>query len=155
MARKLQSPEEHAAKIRNRQLRKFYDSFKAKDPSSCWLWEAGVIKGTGYGRTSWIWTTTTEKRAYYIGAHQLAWCLHNGVEVEDIPMDPTSPTRRMSVCHSNSCLSKLCVNPDHLRLDTNEENARDFDKTGKRSETVKKGHITRKLSALSFCAKVL
>ena len=144
MGRVRQDLAEHRIKIRNRQLQKFYSCFTVGPPDACWMWTGGVIKGSGYGRASWISVSVRSKKIYYIGAHQLAWCLHNGVEVDAIPMDPTSPTRRMSVCHSDACVSKLCVNPAHLRLDTNRENFRDFSRIGRRSAVIKKGHETRR-----------
>lgn len=49
-----------------------------------------------------------------LGAHVAAWMLWTGM-----PVPPG-----MDVCHN--CTEKLCVNPNHLRVDSHGENMRDI-----------------------------
>lgn len=71
--------------------------------SGCWLWEEHVcIKG--YGRIRY----RGKKRQ----AHRVSWIIHRG----EIPLG-------MNVLHK--CDVTGCVNPDHLFLGTDTDNARD------------------------------
>jgi hypothetical protein len=71
--------------------------------SGCWLW-CGTISGDGYGSL------------FYAGrshrAHRVAWAEEHGEDPGD-----------GHVMHS--CDTPLCVNPDHLKLGTHQENMAD------------------------------
>lgn len=71
--------------------------------SSCWLW-TGATTYNGYGRFY-----TGQK---VTGAHQFSYELYNG----DIPS---------GLCVLHICDIRLCVNPNHLRLGTYQDNNQD------------------------------
>lgn len=73
--------------------------------SGCWLW-LGWTNCNGYGEIH------TGRPYGKIQAHRLSWILHKG----EIPAG-------MQVLHH--CDVRPCVNPDHLWLGTNDDNARD------------------------------
>ena len=75
-----------------------------RDDGECWMWKQSV-GSHGYGQTFDGITVRL--------AHRVAWALANG---QQIPND-------MTVDHI--CRNRTCVNPAHLRLLTNEDNARD------------------------------
>lgn len=77
--------------------------------AGCWLW-MGHCSGR-YGRMR-VGGNKAE------GAHRLSWRLHRG----EIPAG-------MLVCHK--CDTPLCVNPDHLFIGTDADNARDRDSKGR------------------------
>lgn len=82
----------------------FWDHADLLPNGQCWLWKQSVASH-GYGNT---WDGTTVRLA-----HRVAWALWHR---EQIP-------EGMTVDHI--CRQRRCINPDHLRLLTNLENARD------------------------------
>lgn len=75
------------------------------DASGCWVWQ-GATTSTGYGV---FWLDGKQERA-----HRAAWLLHRG----------SIPEGR-HVLHT--CDVRACVNPDHLYLGDDLDNARDRD----------------------------
>lgn len=77
--------------------------------SGCWLWLGGTTPN-GYGRAS-------TARAHVV-AHRVFYAYHKG----PIPDG-------LQVCHK--CDTRLCVNPDHLFLGTQSDNANDMYRKGR------------------------
>lgn len=87
-------------------MHKWVDRFWAKVnkiPDGCWLWTAAQFKPTGYGQ--FRFEGTSEK------AHRISYEILVGPIPEGMELDHT--------CHN-----RLCVNPEHLRLATRLQNAR-------------------------------
>ena len=76
----------------------------------CWLW-TGQQTHSKYGQIN--------SRFTRILAHRLSWMIYRG----PIP-------EHLDVLHE--CDVKICVNPDHLKLGTDQENANDVGNHGKR-----------------------
>ena len=76
-------------------------------PNGCWVW-TGYPDTHGYGR----FRIFIDGVIRYTGAHRAAWLAYRG----DIPAD------HLQLDHL--CRNRLCCNPDHLELVTNQENAR-------------------------------
>ncbi len=88
------------------------DRFKAKvavSPTGCWEW-MGSLRPSGYGQFRFKGTTEL--------AHRVAWILFKG----DIPQN-SSYYKTMNVLHR--CDNPRCVNPDHLFLGDQFDNAVD------------------------------
>lgn len=81
----------------------FWDKVNVGAPDACWMWLQSV-GSHGYGQT---WDGKTVRLA-----HRVAWTVWHG---EQIP-------EGMTIDHM--CRVRTCVNPHHLRLLTNAENAR-------------------------------
>lgn len=95
----------------------------------CWRWLGGVVGG--YGE---FWLDGRMQKA-----HRVSWLIFRG----DIPFHE-SP-HGLCVCHS--CDTPLCVNPEHLFLGTNKENAEDREKKGRTFVPRGDKHGRRKLTA--------
>lgn len=86
---------------------KFWSFVRKSKRSKCWLW-GGPLKGR-YGSFHWHGGHS---------AHTFSWFIHNG------PIPPN-----MEVCHS--CDVPLCVNPNHLFVDTHKGNLQDAARKGR------------------------
>jgi len=92
---------------------------------ACWMWIGSPVS-SGYGR---MWVDGRP-----LLAHRISYEIHNGVE-------PGS----LFVCHR--CDVKLCVNPEHLFLGTQTDNARDMVAKGRnRPWPPGEGHHLAKLT---------
>ena len=82
-----------------------------EDDNHCWLWQKGKTI-TGYGRISYGGGSHYAHRVSYqvFKNHAL---INSGVIKDD------------TVCVLHKCRNRNCVNPDHLYLGTQEDNARD------------------------------
>ena len=89
---------------------KIINSIKENN-NHCWLWQKGKTI-TGYGRMSYGGGSHYAHRVSYqvFKNHTL---INSGVIKED------------TVCVLHKCRNRNCVNPDHLYLGTQEDNARD------------------------------
>lgn len=98
-----------------------YFNFKTyPEPNTgCFLWNGGLCHGYG--------TACINKKQQL--AHRWSWELHRGPIPEG-----------MDVLHK--CDTPLCVNPDHLKLGTQKDNAQDMSRKG-RSWQQKKTHCPK------------
>lgn len=82
---------------------RFWVMVKRSDEESCWPWLGNVHPRKGYGR----WKPTRYDKMYYV--HRIAYNLTKG--------DIASDKQILHLCHN-----KLCCNPAHLRVGTDQEN---------------------------------
>lgn len=82
----------------------------------CWQWTGCVV--ARYGQISLGHPSTPGSKRWK--SHRFSWELHNGA----IP-------DHLRVCHE--CDNPLCVNPSHLKLDTQKQNVHDAIHRGRRN----------------------
>ena len=108
------------------------DRFESKwtpEPNSgCWIW-TGCILSNGYGQIHDHQNGQNVK----LGAHHASWLLHRG----KIPSG-------ILVLHK--CDTPLCVNPDHLFLGTQKDNAQDRNRKGRNANVKGTRHPLCRLS---------
>jgi hypothetical protein len=84
-----------------------------KTEGGCWLWRLSQDKD-GYGRTCFLGKVDK--------AHRVAWMLYHGPVPEEL-------------CVLHKCDVPACINPDHLFLGTELDNAQDRDTKGRTGDT--------------------
>lgn len=86
---------------------KLIDRFfnKINKTETCWIWTAAQSSG-GYGHFG-------GGASYAVRAHRVSWTIKNA------PIPPGLVVR-------HKCDSRLCVNPDHLTIGTQQENMNDL-----------------------------
>lgn len=87
---------------------------KIDNETGCWNWTAGIYE-TGYGHFKMKHSDGKQKKTR---AHRVSWMIFKG----DIPED-------MLVLHN--CDNKICVNPDHLFIGTQQDNINDMISKGR------------------------
>ena len=93
---------------------RFHEKYIPEPNSGCWIWEA-AISNRGYGRLE---VGTKEDGFWAEGAHRVSFKLHKGPIPEGL-----------LVLHR--CDTPLCVNPDHLFIGTEADNAADREAKGR------------------------
>ena len=93
----------------------------------CWVIK-GAPSSDGYGQFN---IRINNQKRIYLSAHRLSWVLHYG-EIPD----------ELWVLHK--CDNKLCVNPSHLFLGTNQDNMDDMYAKGRGALTFKNVEIQKK-----------
>lgn len=87
-------------------------SFVNKIPNGCWIWTGSTDKPGGYGQFRILGENYP--------AHRYSYELHKGKIPEG-----------MFILHS--CHNRSCVNPNHLRVGTREENMKDMTDAGRQA----------------------
>ena len=105
---------------------------KVDRSGECWEW-LSTKNPKGYGRFSVTVSPATPRQHWY-SAHRLAWSWEN-----------ESETGELCVCHR--CDNPGCVNPAHLFLGTDLDNARDRDAKGRRLAPIGEANGRAKLTA--------
>ena len=93
--------------------------------SGCWIWRGARSSENRYGSVS--------NNRENVRAHRLSWTIYNG----DIPG---------GMCVLHRCDNGLCVNPRHLFLGTQLDNARDRSAKGRNNHPMGEAHPMAKIS---------
>lgn len=94
-------------KVPEKVINSIFNNANVGEVTECWEWNKS-IGSHGYGQVGW---TLAGGVSVGTTAHRIAWIATNGLIPEGMTID-------------HLCRNKKCINPSHLRLLTNEENAR-------------------------------
>lgn len=106
---------------------------KEGNPLGCWLWTGSLNKPNGYGRTNY------GKRSRR--CHHVAWFLSRG----------EWPAQHIL----HSCDNPHCVNPNHLREGTHQENMKERDERGRLARGNRSGAAVLKESDIPSIRQLL
>lgn len=98
-------------------------SAKYVDENGCWIWTRAIDQ-KGYGRI------VIQKQQ--LGAYVASWRVHNGGV--NVPQ---------GLCVMHTCDNSKCINPDHLKLGTHEENMRHAKEVGRLGRGQQKPQVHR------------
>lgn len=110
-------------------LVRFWAKVDRRDPDQCWNWTAST-SSDGYGRIGW--------KHSLLAAHRVSYQLHFG---------PFSDENK--VLHT--CDNPPCVNPDHLWLGTDKDNAQDRQRKGRGIQHRGEKHANHKITDAQVC----
>jgi hypothetical protein len=93
---------------------RFFSKVDFEGPNGCWVWKASSVKG--YGQFKY--------KDYQRSAHKLSFEHFYGPVPDGL-----------CVCHT--CHNSLCVNPNHLKLGTDQDNVDDKVAANRQSQGAK------------------
>jgi len=103
---------------------RFFSRFVVDDKSGCWNW-TGKPNCNGYGRIAGeINGKRYAEKERTVLAHRASWIIHNG----EIP----SGNGAHGTVVMHTCDNRLCVNPAHLRLGSQNDNVQDMLSKGRK-----------------------
>ncbi len=108
---------------------RFWEKVDRRGPDECWPWTGCINRKTGYGS---IYAGT--------GARVLRYAHHVALEV--FGRLSSTPSHRVHVRHS--CDNPRCVNPQHLKIGTAQDNMQDREDRGRHAHDV--SHIKKKIT---------
>lgn len=104
-------------------IRRFFSQIDVRGENDCWKW-LGYVASNGYGR---VWFNL--KREY---VHRIVYTLIHGEISDDMPFI------------SHLCNKPLCVNPNHLKADTQQGNMKYRDMCNRQPKGEKNGNAKLK-----------
>jgi len=107
------------------QLTRFFKKVRKTD--SCWIW-TGALSDCDYGLFG--------IKGQMLYSHRLMWEHHHGPIPEGL-----------FVCHD--CDNPSCVNPEHLKLGTHQDNMDDMKRKGRGAKTTLSPEIVEKILDMS------
>lgn len=106
---------------------------KSGGPDACWVWTRSVYTATGYGQATTIPCLPGSPSTPSTVAHRQAWLLVNGDP--GVYVHPRSgrehPYRIRHRCPGGP--NRLCCNPTHMEIGTDQDNADDCTADGTRA----------------------
>lgn len=94
-------------------IERFLEKTEPIPECGCWIWIGAIAKPRQSDHDNWYGMTTLGHRRDFMGAHRASWILFRGPIPE-------------GMCVLHRCDIKSCVNPDHLFLGSDLDNAHDM-----------------------------
>ena len=103
-------------------------------PDACWPWTRSIFTATGYGQVTGLESATKPTTA-----HRLAWVLTFGDPGEYVHPRSGRAHRRKVMHRCPDGPNRLCCNPSHLAIGTDQDNADDRARDGNQARGERTG----------------
>lgn len=122
---------------------------KSGGPDACWLWTRAVFTATGYGQV-----TGLDDARKPTTAHRMAWVLTNG-EPGTYVHPRSGRTHTYKVRHRcPGGPNRLCCNPAHMEIGTDQDNADDCTADGTRAVGERMGNAKLTAEAVALARRL-
>lgn len=121
-------------------IQRFWESVDASGgEEACWPWMKGIYRATGYGQATTIRDLPGSPSSPSTTAHRQAWIIANGDPGEYVNEQTGKAHKRKVLHRCPDGPNRLCCNPKHLAIGSDQDNADDRERDGNQARGERMG----------------